>query len=390
MGNAFLFNEGTLTVTDSIISGNKTTSGRISYGGGIENRGRLTVKSTIISNNSASSEGIGEGGGIFNTGTLTVTNSTLSGNTAVGGDSGGYGGGIFNYDQGTLTVINSIISGNTVGSSSSYGQGGGIQNNGRLTVTNSTLSNNSASDKGGGIFNYQSGTLMVTSSTISNNSANGKQDKPGGGGILSEGTLTLINSTVSGNSAFADGGGILVQTIISDQQPFIAQADLTFSTIYGNRASSGADIAVEDFTSSSNGTLTSTQQHSQMKIRNSIVVSDPAQPGPNIAGTLTSDGYNLIQDSSAANFAPNQQHSTDVSVDPHTNLKIDSQLRDTGGLTTPHTFTHALLPGSPAIDKIPLAACHPHGIATDQRGMKRPDENESVCDIGAHESSYEG
>ena len=147
---------------------------------------------------------------------------------------------------------------------------------------------------------------------------------------------------------------------------------------------------MEDFTSSSNGTLTPTQQHSQVKIRNSIVVADPAHPGPNISGSLTSDGYNLIQDSSAANFAPNQQHSTDVSVDPHTDLKIDSLLRDRGGLTTPHTFTHALLPGSPAIDKIPLAACHPHGISTDQRGKKRPDENGSVCDIRAYESSYKG
>jgi hypothetical protein len=74
-----------------------------------------------------------------------------------------------------------------------------------------------------------------------------------------------------------------------------------------------------------------------------------------------------------------------VSVDPHADLKIDSLLRDNGGLTTPHTFTHVMFPGSPAIDKIPLAACHPKGISTDQRGTKRPDENESACDIGAYE-----
>jgi hypothetical protein len=47
-----------------------------------------------------------------------------------------------------------------------------------------------------------------------------------------------------------------------------------------------------------------------------------------------------------------------------------------------------LLPGSPAIDQIPLDACHINGINTDQRGMKRPDGNEKTCDIGAFESSY--
>ncbi len=120
-------------------------------------------------------------------------------------------------------------------------------------------------------------------------------------------------------------------------------------------------------------------------MRNNLVAGNHAPTAPDISGTLTSDGYNLVQDISGANFAPNQQHSTDVSVDPHADLKIDSLLRDNGGLTTPHTFTDALLPDSPAIDKIPLAVCHPNGISTDQRGVKRPDKNESACDIGAYE-----
>jgi hypothetical protein len=49
------------------------------------------------------------GGGIQNSGTLTVSNSTLSGNSAGVGE---LGGGIFNYG-GTLTVSNSTLSGNS-------------------------------------------------------------------------------------------------------------------------------------------------------------------------------------------------------------------------------------------------------------------------------------
>jgi len=45
--------------------------------------------------------------------------------------------------------------------------------------------------------------------------------------------------------------------------------------------------------------------------------------------------------------------------------------------------THALLPGSPAIDKIPLNACHVNGVSTDQRGVRRPQG--AACDIGAYE-----
>ncbi|MBO7726741.1 MAG: hypothetical protein J6S40_09790, partial [Thermoguttaceae bacterium] len=131
------------------------------------------------------------GGGIFNeSGTLTITNSTISGNTA------GWGGGIYNY--GTLTIMNSTISGNTA----SY-YGGGIFNRGTLTITNSTISGNTASYYyGGGICN-SSGTISVINSTISGNIASYY-----GGGIYNSATLTITNSTISGNTASGYGGGI--------------------------------------------------------------------------------------------------------------------------------------------------------------------------------------
>jgi predicted outer membrane repeat protein len=73
-------------------------------------------------------------------------------------------------------------------------------------VTKSTISDNTASE-GGGISNKGLGTsLGVTNSTISGNHATAR-----GGGIYSEGALQVINSTISDNSA-SMGGGIDVET----------------------------------------------------------------------------------------------------------------------------------------------------------------------------------
>jgi hypothetical protein len=56
------------------------------------------------------------------------------------------------------------------------------------------------------------------------------------------------------------------------------------------------------------------------------------------------------------------KHATDLSGGNFPHLGIDPLLRDNGGLAKPHAFTYALLPGSPAIDKIPLDACHVNWI----------------------------
>ncbi len=129
--------------------------------------------------------GVTCGGGIFNFGALTVTNSTLFQNSAT------LGGGIENQTGGVLTVTNSTLSANAA-----TGSGGGIDNSsGTVTVTNSTLSGNSASSFGGGI-NNPSGTVMVTNSTLSANAATGS----GGGIETSSAPVTLRNTLVAANT----------------------------------------------------------------------------------------------------------------------------------------------------------------------------------------------
>jgi len=132
-----IYNSGSVTVTDSTISGNKAGGGS---GGGIYNSGSVTVTDSTISGNNAVG---GFGGGIYNSGSVTVTDSTISGNKAVGGS----GGGIANNTGGTVAVTDSTISGNNAGG----GSGGGIYNSGSVTVTDSTISGNNAVGGIGGV-----------------------------------------------------------------------------------------------------------------------------------------------------------------------------------------------------------------------------------------------
>jgi hypothetical protein len=140
-----------MTISQSTLSANAARS----EGGGIYNEGTLTVSGCTLSTNSA-----GQGGGIDNAYTLTVSGCILSGNSA------GDGGGLYNDGSGTLTLSGCTLSSN----SAAYG--GGIDNWGTLNVTGgSTVSGNSATYDGGGLFNRKSGRLKIQSSVVTNNNA---------------------------------------------------------------------------------------------------------------------------------------------------------------------------------------------------------------------------
>ena len=200
-------------------------------------------------------------------------------------------------------------------------EGGGIRNHGTLTVTDSTVSRNTA-EQGAGILNF--GTVALTSSTVSGNTATG-ENPSGGGGILNSGTATITNSTVSGNTA--DRGGSAIST-------FEESLTLVNTLIDGN------------------------------------CLIDPPEEFP---GELVSEGGNLESPGDTCGFdQPGDQ--ANVSAD---NLKL-GPLADNGG----PTMTHALGAGSAAIDAIPEADC---GVTTDQRGLPRPEPGGTMCDVGAFE-----
>ncbi len=144
---------------------------------------------------------------------------------------------------------------------------------------------------------------------------------------------------------------------------------MIFCTIYGNTSRRGGGGIWNGITNSA----------SQLMMRNSLVAGNKAPAGPDILGSLTSQGYNLIQNTQDTTFATNQAHGTDLLQVAPSALGIDPLLRDNNGSTQ----THALLPGSVAINRIPLNDCRIKDISTDQRGVRRPQG--VACDIGAYE-----
>jgi hypothetical protein len=348
---AFLLNSGTLTVKNSVISNNKTTSSEATvFGGDIYNlKGTLTViNSLLLGNTAVSSSGVSQGGGITNEGMLTVVGSTFSQNTAVSSSGLATSGGIFNYNTGMMTINNSTFSGNS-SSGKQYGQGGGIDNTGKLTVTASTFLRNAASSSssnsfgggidntskltvvgstfsqntavssggsfGGGIFNYKTGTVIVMSSIFSGNTANGT---PGGqgGGIDNEGKLIVSNSTFSGNSANGGndfgGGGI---SFVGHKNSFTF---IRFCTMYGNTSSAGGGVWID----------LQGETSSRLTISSSIIAANSAQQGPDMYGTLTSDGYNLLTNATGVTGL-NTRTDRQVTI---ADLKLDPILRNNGGL----------------------------------------------------------
>ncbi len=252
------------------------------------------------------------------------------------------GGGISNKSVGTVNVVDSKLTGNQATQ-----EGGAIHtSNGTLTIANSTISGNSADNStggGGGIANIAStGTLIVISSTITANSAN--DSFAGGGGVINVGFLTVVNSTISGNSADATtfgGGGILSNTNVT----------ITNSTIIGNTAEDAAGGGVN----LDAGTAT---------INNSIISGNTAGTGDNIDGTHT--GNNNLIDAGISTI-------------------LDTNLTDNGG----PTLTHALLPGSPAINAGDNSlAVDENGapLTTDQRGTGFARIIGGMVDIGAMEA----
>lgn len=180
------------TVTDNEALGTQADTGS---GGGIFNASNatLTLNRSTVSTNKA----LGSGGGIYSeSGTVTLNDSTVSGNTATDG----FGGGIYNFDS-RLTLNRSTVSANKADASSGGGIFTGTDLTGKTTtIRNSTISGNTAANRGGGINNTR-GLTTIEHSTITNNSATLSGN---GSGVASLGdTLTrteVLSSIISANT----------------------------------------------------------------------------------------------------------------------------------------------------------------------------------------------
>ena len=314
-------------------------------GGGILNHAGLTLNDSSVGHSRTPSGRNQRGGGIFNSAgaTLTLTGSTVSGNGA-----GCEGGGIYSSNA-QLTVTNSTISGNGVGSlpTQCAGSGGGIlySGEGTMTVTNSVISGNHAGGGGGGMALAGAGTTMITNSIISGNGAGGGCETCGYGGGISnyEQTLTLTNTTVSDNSAYGSAGGV-------GSSGKSASLNVINSTVSGNSSTrfegggivNGANLTVANSTFSGNSSPSGgggIYNFGAAQISDTVLnVGEFGGTILNDGGTANSLGYNLASDDGGGVLTgPGDQINTDPMLGP---------LQDNGG----PTFTHALLPGSPAIN----------------------------------------
>ena len=228
----------------------------------------------------------------------------------------------------------------------------------RLALTDLTIAHGASLD-GGGIFNL--GTVTLTNSTVSGNSVGVSGASGAGAGIFNNGTVTLTNSTVSGNSTGFQGGG---GGIFNNDGGTVT---LTNSTVSGNSAPDGVGGGIFN----EGGTVT---------LRNTILAGNSASTDPDCSGTLTSDDYNLIQDTTGCAIVGTTTHDI-TGQDPHL-----GPLANNGGPTqtmaddTPATVTHPAVDAGSCVDQNGTA------ISTDQRGYTRPDDGEAACDIGAYES----
>jgi Ca2+-binding RTX toxin-like protein len=232
------------------------------------------------------------GGGIlFNGGSLTLSQSTVSGNSAEapGEPSGANGGGIY-FSGSTLTLLQSTVSGNKAVT------GGGIFTN-AVTLINSTVANNSFSGEGGAGGGIATSSLSATNSTIAGNGTSG--------------------TTYGAGNVFSGGGTV------------------TFAnTIVANGRPAGADCNA-----------------------------------PQNFATYVSNGGNL---STTPTCGFTQQGDY-----PQFNPRLES-LANNGG----PTLTMKLPGDSPAVGE----GLKPWCPTVDQRGARRPRLNKSTCDIGAYES----
>jgi hypothetical protein len=320
----------------------------------------VIISSLAITNGSA-----GSGGGVHNDhATLTLNNCTITGNQ---------GGGIYNDAENSggapLEINNSLVTDNSGGGIYNDALGGGVAT---LNITDSSLNNNS----GGAILSrgwlctfcgHGTATVQITNSSITGNGST-----PYGGAIYTDTggpccsvTLSITNSTISGNAAAA----VYVSIEAAAQVSNSTISDNSEGGIYTPGAPTGGTSIV-------NSTMSDNQVeiwYGGAYIKNTIfkvssgghsIVSD----GFN---TIMSQGYNVSSDDGAGYLnGPGDQINTDPLLGP---------LQDNGG----PTFTHELLPGSPAIN-----AGDPNFVGQpdyDQRGPNYYRVTGGRIDVGSFE-----
>lgn len=360
-GGAVYVAAGTVTV-----NGGQMYQNSGARGGGIQSaNGQVVLNGGVIKENTAQ-----YGGAVYLTfpeAFLSQTGGQISRNVSTSIDFGG--GGVYAF-QGSMALSGGQINANTA-----VADGAGINMRfGVLTVTGGTVYDNEAGRYGGGIF-ADFATLSVSNLQLGSNTAvsgaglylattasldllhtavYSNTALANGGGLTLLGSATITNTTVSGNEAQANGGGFWLQG---------GSASLENVTIAENTADNGGGLYNSSAT---------------VSLHNTLVAGNTAVAAPDCGGTLTSAGYNLVQDATGCTLLGSA--SGDI-------LGADPQL-EALTLAGDATYVYPLSATSPAIDAGDPALCP----SEDQHHRLRPMDGDmdglSLCDIGAVEYGF--
>lgn len=322
----------------------------------------------------------GEGEFVINStstaGRLTITNATGASRLLISGNDQSR---VFSVSRGADLTLDGVTvkDGNVVGNRTNQSGGGiYIDYNGKLTLMNSAITDNSATN-GGGIYNYNVGTttsVTITNSTISRNTAGY------GAGISNNyGKVTIVNSTISGNTAQTNAGGIY--------NGYSSGVTLINTTVTNNRSDSGicSDCA--------GGIYNYANATSVVNLLNTIVAGNTIaslSAAPDFCGAVSStSSYSIIGSNQLTTGISNAANGNQVGTQFFPINPLLAPLSNAGGGATE---THSLLPFSPAIDRgnncVLYAGNCGNGnpaLAGDQRGSGFPRQAGSTVDVGAVE-----
>jgi hypothetical protein len=394
---SFPISNASLTLQSlSVTAGSVTRAnpGQFAGGAGIQNNsnGTLHLVSVAVTNNhftttGTTSQNVG-GAGILSLSTVDLAHTTIKHNVlSLAGAFGADGGGGVLVTGGDLVLAHSTLSYNTASiaeQASPFGEDGGggaflgpqaddvILEGTTIAHNTATVTGTGSADGGGGLLQASQVSILASGSTFSANVADVSADpspEAGGGAVLDAGGgSAYTNTTFAGNSVTAtspatqQGGG----AILYAGSTISSLANDTFAT---NSPGAGSGATIYDA-----GT--------RVVVKNSILADGrSAAPNctqdPNDPGAVASQGYNLYSDSAnSCNLT-----GTGDSQAAHARLK---HLANNGGPVQ----TLALKMASPATN-----AGDPHGctdaygqaLATDARGVARPQPRHGRCDIGAYE-----
>jgi len=338
-------------------------------GAGVFNAGTLVLQESSLDSNAAGGYW-SYGGGLYNSGTAFLTDSTADSN---GGEfdryAGVQGAGIYN-DQGTVQLLRSSVSGNDIGK--------GIQSFGSLTITDSVIGGNGGW-RGGGI---SGGVTLIKNSLISGNWGGVGSDCGG----ISASVSMLEDSTVASNRGEYAGGmngaGIVRNSTIANNEGYWSTGGI------GSIGTMISSTVVGNVTGHRFGGMDGSGSVKNSIIAGNFNFNDPDQS--DCGGPVISLGHNILGDPRGCSGIVDGVNGDMAGVD--WTLLVENngapygwplvEIGDNGGPTP----TAALLPDSPAIDRIPPEACTDESgspLTTDQRGVARPQG--SACDVGAFE-----